>query len=119
MLGLAARLRRQASRSRYFRSCVKRALEGVSRYATMGGMSSPSYHLIPDSVHLRWFASSWLRLSRQVIAHWSEQPRPKRLTASSVQRVNQLVQEGHSMSEAMSRAAEWEAAPEAVDFDWP
>lgn len=70
----------------------------------------------PDETTLREFCG-WL--SRAVIAYWSEQPRAKRLTPSSLERVNQLIREGRSTSEAMSQAAEWESAPEAGDFGWP
>ena len=70
----------------------------------------------PNDAALRQFCG-WL--SHRVVAYWSEQPRVKRLTASSLLRVQELVQEGHSMPDAMARAAEWEALPDAVDFDWP
>ena len=58
-------------------------------------------------------------LSGQVIAYRSAQPQPKKLTVASLERINQLVQQGSSMSEAMAEAAAWEPVAETADFAWP
>jgi len=70
----------------------------------------------PDEGTLTGFCR-WL--SERVIAWHRARPAPRRITARSRERINELLRGGMSASEAMSGAAEWEPTPDAADLAWP
>ena len=70
-----------------------------------------------DDATLKDFCT-WL--SREIIKRVEAEPQPRRLTARAKEKLNALVAEGKSVSEAMKLAAEWEViTPAAEAYKWP
>jgi hypothetical protein len=71
----------------------------------------------PDAGSLESFCR-WL--ANQVIVYLDAQPRARRLTARSRDRINELVRSGVSAGQAMKQAAEWEPTPPmSTACTWP
>jgi hypothetical protein len=70
-----------------------------------------------DDAALKDFCS-WL--AKETIKRVEAEPQPKRLTAASKEKVNELVAQGKSVADAMKVAAEWEIIlPAAEAYKWP